>query len=353
MASTRQRNGRYTGLYRDRSGKQRSAGTFTTEKEALKAARGEEALAARPTPVQAPSTKRGRITVSGYFPKWLEGHRLKPTSRASYEAHGVRIVRELGHKTLAELEPADIRAFIRRLEKIRASATVCNCMTVLREMIRTAMDDGLMERDPTAGIKLAHRKQRKLNIATPAQSRAIIAAINERYRLLAETLFATGMRYGEAMGLQACDINPAGVIRIRRTIVQVHGKPIVQEEGKTGNATRDITVDPELAGRLIEAGKGHDGGWCFRAAQGGYLYLSWFTKMFRKACEEAGAPRLRVHDIRHSHISWLANDPSVPLAAVRDRAGHSSLAVTSRYVHVMGQDEDPCLKALSVALRAA
>jgi len=39
MASTRQRdNGKYVGLYRDANGKQRSAGTFTTEKEAQKAA---------------------------------------------------------------------------------------------------------------------------------------------------------------------------------------------------------------------------------------------------------------------------------------------------------------------------
>jgi hypothetical protein len=48
MASTRERNGRFTGLYRAASGKQRSAGTFDSETEALKAAGYEEALAHPP-----------------------------------------------------------------------------------------------------------------------------------------------------------------------------------------------------------------------------------------------------------------------------------------------------------------
>jgi hypothetical protein len=38
MASVRERNGRFTGLYDDASGKQKSAGTFVTEKEARQAA---------------------------------------------------------------------------------------------------------------------------------------------------------------------------------------------------------------------------------------------------------------------------------------------------------------------------
>jgi hypothetical protein len=48
MASVRERNGRFTGLYRDAAGKQRSAGAFDSETEALKAAEYEEALAHPP-----------------------------------------------------------------------------------------------------------------------------------------------------------------------------------------------------------------------------------------------------------------------------------------------------------------
>lgn len=44
--------------------------------------------------------------------------------------------------------------------------------------------------------------------------------------------------------------------------------------------------------------------------------------------------------MRHSAISWWANS-GIPLADVRDRAGHSNISVTSRYIHAMPADADP------------
>jgi integrase len=38
------------------------------------------------------------------------------------------------------------------------------------------------------------------------------------------------------------------------------------------------------------------------------------------------------HDLRHGHATWLLAD-GVPLTTVRDRLGHSSIAVTSIYLH--------------------
>jgi integrase len=352
MASTRQRGKTYTGYWRNAQGAQKTKGGFATEKEALTYARGEEALAARPIVVDAPPRKRGKLTVAGYMPAFLDGHRLSPTGRASYTQMSKRIIKGLGHKTLAELEPADIRAFIRKQETEVSGATVGHVLTVLREMVKTAVSDQLMARDITADVKVERRDERTMIIATPTQAKAIRLAAPEFYRLLIATMFGSGARWSELMGLQASDIK-GSVIQIRRTLVEVNGKPVIQDHGKTKNATRKIPIDPELASRLRELGESHAEGWVFRAPRGGFLSRANFRRIWVPACVAAGIPGLRVHDTRHSHISWLANDPMVPLAAVRDRAGHSSLAVTSRYVHVMAQDEDPCLRSLSVALRAA
>ena len=137
MASVRQRDGRWTGLYRDQ-GRQRSAGTYDTKTSALKAARAAEALAASgidPRPAQTgmlyPSARRGRITVAGYAPGWLSGHRL---------------------------EPPTCRSFIRQVEATGlSSSTTGLIMTVLRAMCETAVADRLMDRNPTSGIKIATR----------------------------------------------------------------------------------------------------------------------------------------------------------------------------------------------------
>ncbi|HYZ52795.1 MAG TPA: tyrosine-type recombinase/integrase [Streptosporangiaceae bacterium] len=348
MASVRQRGNRYTALFRDSSGAQKSAGTFDTKREALKAAKRAEALGeapSKPVAVHAAS-KRGKLTIAGYMPVFLSGHRLSATGRESYRQWAKRVVQGLGHITLAELSPADIRAFIRKQETEVSDATVGHVMTVLRAMCRTAVEDGLMEKDITAGVKIAPRRDREMMIATRPQARVIREAAPEHYRLLIEALFETGARYSELMGLQARDIT-GNVIRIRRTIVEVASKPIEQDHGKSRNAVRNIPVEPDLARRLVAAGEANDGGWVFRAVRGGYLCRATFRRVWKLAVAAAGLPGLRVHDARHSHISWLANDPTVPLAAVRDRVGHSSLAVTSRYVHTMTKDIDPCLAALA------
>ncbi len=356
MASTREREGRFTGLYRDALGHQRSAGTYKTKREALRAARHAEALEAsgrdarevmrEPEPVY-PIERRGKLTVAGYGPDWLDGHRLEPTSRDSYGRMLKHIYRGLGTKTLRELTPADVRTFFRGLENEgRSASLISHIMTVLREMCRTAVEDGLMARDVTAGIKPAQRQDREMSIATPAQAKMIQDAIAEPYKLLVETMFATGMRYGELMGLRPEDIeinHLSATIHIRRTMVEVNAKPVVQHRGKTPSAKRAITIEADLGRRLVESARD---GWVFRSPRGEYLGRAHFHRVWKPVVKAVGLPQLRPHDARHSHISWLANDPSVPLAAVRDRAGHSSLAITSRYVHVIPKDLDPCLVAL-------
>jgi integrase len=57
---------------------------------------------------------------------------------------------------------------------------------------------------------------------------------------------------------------------------------------------------------------------------------------------------MRVHDMRHSAISWWVA-AHIPLADVRDRAGHSSIAVTNTYIHTMPAEDDPFLEVLGEA----
>lgn len=360
MASTRERNGRFTGLYRDRQGRQRSAGTFPRKSQALKAARAAEALEAqgrdarmalREPETVYPISRNGSITVAGYLPQWLSGHRLEATSRESYGAMAKHVERGLGTVPLRDLDNAKVAMFFRGLEaegKLSGSS-IGHVLTVLREMCRTAVADGLLDRDPTARVRVENRRAREMTIATPAQAKKIQAAIPGPYKLLVETLFATGMRYGEAMGLEPEDItvnHVSATIQVRRTFVEVRGKPVLRDHGKTARAMRSITIETDLARRLVDGARD---GFVFRAARGGYLSRSNFRRVWHPACAAAGVPSLRVHDARHSHISWLANNATVPLAHVRDRAGHASLATTSRYVHKIDDGIDPCLLALRAA----
>src|SRR5580693_9031187 len=95
MASTRTRNGRIIGLYRDAQGRQKSAGTWPTQAEALKAAKHAEALANPPeTTMVYASEKRGHRTVAPV------------TCRAGLKVTGSKTARAKG--TRAVLSPSSV-----------------------------------------------------------------------------------------------------------------------------------------------------------------------------------------------------------------------------------------------------
>lgn len=50
-----------------------------------------------------------------------------------------------------------------------------------------------------------------------------------------------------------------------------------------------------------------------------------------------GDDDVRMHDLRHTFASWLANDPDIPLTLLRDLLGHSNISVTSRYSHIRNE----------------
>jgi integrase len=359
MASARKRGTRWTGLYRDQDGAQKSAGTFDSEAEALKAATAHEAVEAtgidakvalsKPVDVYA-DRKRGKLTVAGYAPVFLAGHRLEATSRESYAAMIKHVVKGLGAVTLAELDPPKVRTFIRGLEGTMSNATVGHVMTVLRAMCQTAVVDKLMEADPTAGIKIAGRRAREMRILTKDESVRLLASVPEHYRLLVRTLLSTGLRWGEAMGLKASDITPLGkgyVIRVRRVLIQPDGKPVIRDYGKTSRAMRNVTIDGDLGAALISAATAD--GFVFRAPRGGWITRANFRHVWIKVLESAGITGFRVHDCRHTHASWMANTPGITLVAVRDRLGHSDIRITSRYLHTVETEDDPFIAALSAA----
>lgn len=355
MASARLRNNRWAALFRDAQGKQKSAGTFATEKEALKAAEHAEAVARPPKTTEVQwASRRGKPTMAGYGPGAIAGARLEATSRENYRLmFGKHVAPALGSKTPAELTPADIRAFARKLESSGLSSSAAHLvMCVLKLVVKTALQDGLIPKDVTAGISVQRKGRSEKVIATPAQAKAIEAAFDQHYRLMIRAMFETGARYGEILGLQAGDVcdRPGGgkVIKVRRTIAEYGGKVSVRPYGKTRGASRDIPVSDDLAAKITAQGEANPDGWVFRNHRGECIRRSNFSRLWRLACDAAGVPGITPHGARHSLASWLANDPSVPLVAVRDMLGHASIAQTSAYVHFMDDgDDDPRLAALA------
>jgi integrase len=65
-----------------------------------------------------------------------------------------------------------------------------------------------------------------------------------------------------------------------------------------------------------------------------------FSRWFERLAREAGLPKIRLHDVRHSYAT-AALAAGVPAKVVRERLGHANIAITmDTYSHVLpGMDE--------------
>jgi integrase len=117
-------------------------------------------------------------------------------------------------------------------------------------------------------------------------------------------LALTGLRRSEALRLTPADI-VAGAVR-------------VDSRSKSGK-TRLIPMAPEAA-RIASRRLPFD------------LTVSQVVRLWIEARKAAKLPGMRLHDLRHFFGSLLI-ERGTDAATVRDLMGHSSLAVTSRYVH--------------------
>ena len=79
----------------------------------------------------------------------------------------------------------------------------------------------------------------------------------------------------------------------------------------------------------------------------GHVPAQWFREQYWKpACAEAGIdPPVRLHDLRHSHASWLLGG-GADLQVVKERLGHRSIATTEKYLHTLPDADETALAAL-------
>ncbi|MER7815576.1 site-specific integrase [Streptomyces sp. NPDC096153] len=173
-------------------------------------------------------------------------------------------------------------------------------------------------------------------------------------RDLADWLVGTGMRWGEAAALKVSDLSLDGerpTVSVQRAWKKAKsgtkGGAYYLGPPKTKKARRILRLSPGLAelARRHSAGAGNED-FLFRAAMGGaWRHANFYNRKWlpavRLAMEKGLPKRPRIHDLRHTHASWLIAS-RIPLPAIQIRLGHESIQTTvDRYGHLeLGLDDD-------------
>jgi integrase/recombinase XerC len=275
---------------------------------------------------------------------WLEQlaheRRASPHTLRAYGDDVARFVGfQAGHlggpvtrKALAELTPADIRAFItaRRSEGL-GSGGVQRALAAVRSFYRFLAREGILENAAPRAIRtprLARRLPRPLSPEDAVRAIAVAGAQNiawlaARDAALLTLLYGAGLRIGEALSLKRGDV-PLGAS------LTVLGK---------GRKERSVPVLPAVA----EALKAYAAQIPFAGAPASPLFLSRRGRPMRPREAQALMQRLRgalglseratPHALRHSFASHLLQGGG-DLRSVQELLGHASLSTTQVYTQI-------------------
>lgn len=216
------------------------------------------------------------------------------------------------------------------LAKYYSRKSLENQHGLLSGVIGRAARKGYVAENFARGMKLpagVHSETGEMRILTPDEFATVEAKVPEHYRPFVRTIYATGLRFSEAIALQAQDWTRPNLI-VRRALKWSPDNQRVIGPPKTDRGKRTIGITDELHDTLdeLKAGRGGDD-LLFTAPRGGMiLHRTFWSRVWLPAVEHL-APRPRIHDLRHSHASVLLAR-GIPLHVVSRRLGHSSIQVT-------------------------
>ena len=303
-----------------------------------------------------------KITVSDYLlNRWLPSKRtrVKPSTANSYERNiRLHINPNIGAIPLQRLQPEDLDdLYIKLLTDGKrngaggglSAKSVRNIHATLQSALSDAARKGTVVRNvaDTADPPSISRSGRSISVWTGDQLRRFLDAMadHELYPLylLAAT---TGMRRGELAGLPWSNVDlDAARLTVNQQIVSVQYK-LIEGDLKTPTSRRSIDLDPRTVAELrrhrrrqleerMATGQRGDDGYVFAKPGGSPIHPDLISQTFERAVAKLDIPRIRLHDLRHTHATILLQQNVHP-KVVSERLGHSSVAFTMTvYQHVM------------------
>lgn len=176
-------------------------------------------------------------------------------------------------------------------------------------------------------------KAEEMDFRTGEEFRKFIDSImNKRLSYMAfMTLYWTGMRLGELLALTMEDFDfEKNTVRINKSYQRLQGQDVITTP-KTPKSNRTIKLPKFLAEEMQEYFA-----MLYDQTPTDRIFL--LTKSFlhhemERGYKLSGVKKIRIHDLRHSHISHLI-DLGFSAVAIADRGGHESIDITYRYSHL-------------------
>jgi integrase len=224
---------RFMAMYVDPDGHKRSAGSYSTRREAQRAGHREEQK------VLAGAwhdTSLGDVLFRDYVEiEWLPHKHLEATTRAAYVSYlNKHFYPFFGHRRLNQISPSLVQDWVTQaLGEGLAPRSVRKYHVMLAAIFGRAVKERILVHNPCDHTELPKVITKRTPTLTPAEYQRLIAALPAQYLLMVETLIETGLRWGELIALK-----PRHIDFLRRTLTVE--ETIVEVSKKHSEPPRDV-----------------------------------------------------------------------------------------------------------------
>jgi len=341
--------------------------SFRTKKEAQAALT--ELLAAHQTGTfVAPN----RMPLREFVEPWLAGlanQGRKPTTLRGYRtAVETHVLPRLGNIALQEIRAPDLDAmYAELLRSGLAMSTVHHVHAAINKLLNDAERKGLLTRNVARlanapSLTTARARAPEMTVWSPAELRSFLTAIEgNRNEALFRVMAMTGMRRSEVVGLRWQDVDFSHHrLTVKQAATVVDGEEMI-DTPKSRRSRRVIDLDAdttsllqrhrtrqrELYLRLGVSASASDR--VFTNELGDPIRPDSVGQAFARLVASTGVPRIRLHDLRHTHASHLLL-AGINVKVVSERLGHASASFTlDTYAHVMpGQQAEAAAAAAAL-----
>ncbi|WP_326621136.1 site-specific integrase [Streptomyces decoyicus] len=286
------------------------------------------------------------IPFGEYATVWLKERDYAATTRERNEsALRLHLMPTFARSPLAQITTPHVRQWRSALlDNGVGDSTVVKAYQILRAIMNTAVDDGLIQRNPCRIKGVGAPKTAERPYLTVPEVYRIADAMPPHFRVLVLLAAFTGLRFGELAALERHDVDlERRTISVRRSQAETRTQGLTIKAPKSGAGIRTVafpaSLVDELAAHLSQHAESGRSGLIFVGQRGGRLRRNNIRRVWLQALRAAGLSDVRFHDLRHTG-NTLAATGGATTRELMHRMGHSSVRAALIYQHLVnGRDQ--------------